>query len=138
VRVRLSHAGPKLRSMHQLVEILVSWASITIAFAVAAWLLPGVQIKGGLTGHLVVAAIFGALTFAFGRILFVMIGLGTFGLGFLLSFVTRVIVLMLLLVVTDKLTKRLHVKDWKTALLAAIIVGVVGAGAEYAIERVLA
>lgn len=123
--------------MGNLVQILISWAALTIAFGAAAWLLPGVRIKGGIGSHVVVAAIFGALMFVFGHALYLMIGLGTLGIGFLLGFLTRLVVGTLLLVVTDKLSKRLTVKDWKTALLAALIVSVVGAGAEYVLAAVI-
>lgn len=123
--------------MHQILSILVSWAALAIAFAVAAWLLPGLQIKGGFRGHAIVAAIFGVLMVVLGDVLFTMIGLGTLGLGFLLAFLTRLVVGTLLLVLTDKLTRRLSVSGWGTAFLAALIVSVVGAGAEHVLSIVL-
>ena len=110
--------------------ILVSWALLAAAVGVASWILPGFKVRG-LAGALVVAAIFGALNWALGWLLFVMIGLGTLGLGFLFAFVTRWIVDAIFLRLTAALSSRLEIKSFGWALAGALIMSLVGTAAEY-------
>ncbi|MDQ3035244.1 MAG: phage holin family protein [Myxococcota bacterium] len=107
-------------------NLLISWIALTLAFWVASLLLPGFKVKGGAINRLVVAAIFGTLSFFLSSALFVAIGIGTLGIGFLLSFLTRLIVSTLLLLVTDKLTSRLSVAGFGTAFIASLVMAIVG------------
>lgn len=116
-------------------NLLVSWVALTLAFWVASLLLPGFKIKGGVASHFVVSAVFGTLSFALGWALYAAIGIGTLGLGFLLSFVTRIVVAALLLLATDKLSDRLKIDRASTAFLAALVMSVIGTGAEAVLHR---
>lgn len=116
-------------------HLLISWVALTLAFWVASLLLPGFKVKGGVLSHLVVAAIFGTLSFFLGWLLYAAIGLGTLGIGFVLSFLTRLVVSTILLLGTDKLTDRLKIDGWKTAFLASLVMAVVGTGAEAVLEH---
>ena len=116
-------------------NLLVSWVALTLAFWVASLLLPGFKIKGGVWSHFVASAVFGTLSFFLGWALYTAIGIGTLGLGFLLSFVTRLVVATILLLATDKLSDRLKIDKISTAFLAALITSVIGTGAEAVLHR---
>ena len=118
-------------------DLIVSWVALTLAFWVSSLILPGFKIKGGVGSHFVVSALFGTLSFFLGRLLFTVIGIGTLGIGFLLSFLTKLVVATILLLATDRLSKRLTIDKFGTAFLAALIVAVVGTGAEAVLDRFL-
>lgn len=116
-------------------NLLISWISLTLAFWAASKLLPGFEVKGGVGSHLLVAALFGTLSFFLGSVLFVAIGVVTLGLGFLLAFLTRLVVMTILLVATGKFSDRLKVKNFTTAFLASLIMAVVGTSTEALLHR---
>lgn len=118
-----------------IISMLVSWVALSVGFWAASALLPGMRIRGGLVNTFMASALFGLLMYFLGTFLFVLIGIGTFGLGFLFSFIARLIVGSILLIATDKLTNRLSIDGFRTAFVAALIVSVVGGGAEYLIEE---
>lgn len=117
--------------------LIISWVALSLSFWVASLLLPGFKIKGGVGSHFVVSAVFGALSFFLGWALYTAIGIGTLGIGFLLSFLTRLVVATILLIATDKLSKRLTIDKASTAFLAALITSVIGTGVEAVLHRVL-
>jgi putative membrane protein len=104
--------------------ILVTWVVTTVAFFVASKLLDGMTIKGGLVSHLFIAALFGVLNAVLGPLLFVALGIGTLGLGFIVAFVTHLVASAIVLKIVDALSTRLKLKDFKTAFLAALIMSV--------------
>lgn len=118
-----------------MVGLLLTWLSLTLGLFVAAKLLDGMEIKGGVGSHLVVSALFGVANAIFGPPLFVAIGIVTFGVGLLLSFVTRLVVSALLLMLVDKVSDRVKIKTFGTAVLAALIVSVVGTLVEAGVGR---
>jgi len=114
--------------------LLISWLVLTVSFVVTSKLVDGFQLKGGLGNQLLVAAIFGVLNVLVGRFLFVLIGIGTFGLGFVFSFVGRLVATALVLKLVDALTDKLKVKSFGTAFVAALVMSVVGAVTDYALS----
>src|SRR5262245_52849561 len=118
-----------------LMSMLVSFAILTVSMFVATKVLDGFQIKGGLVGHVVVAAIFAFFNWLLGFALFSAIAIGTLGLGLVLAFVTRLVVTAILLKITDALTDRLHVRDFKTAFLAALVMAVAGAACDLVVSQ---
>ncbi|MFO0685295.1 MAG: phage holin family protein [Sandaracinus sp.] len=104
--------------------ILVSWLILTFSFVVASKLIDGFQLKGGLGNQLMVAALFAILELVLGHALFVAIGIGTLGLGFLFAFVTRLFVGAILLKFTDALTDKLKVKSLGTAFVASLVMSI--------------
>jgi uncharacterized membrane protein YvlD (DUF360 family) len=107
-------------------SILLSFVVLTVSMFVATKVLDGFQIKGGLVGHVVVAAVFALLNWLLGWALFAAITIGTLGLALLVAFVARLVVTAILLKITDAMTSRLHVRDFKTAFLAALVMAVAG------------
>jgi putative membrane protein len=116
-------------------DLLLSWLVLTLAVLVAAWAIPGVRVSG-LGGAIFVAAIFGILNFFLGWLLFVVIGLGTLGVGFLLAFVTRWVVDAVLLKLTDVFTRKLTVDGFWPAVLAALVMAGVGTLAQWGLGAV--
>jgi putative membrane protein len=74
------------------------------------------------------------LNWALGALVFFALGVGTLGLGFLLAFVTRLVVTALLLKLTDALMDSLRVDSFKTAFLAALIVSATGTLLEWVLR----
>jgi putative membrane protein len=114
--------------------MIVSWLVLSLAVWVAALILPGFRVRG-FTGALVVGALFGLLNWFLGWLLFVLIGLGTLGLGFLLAFITRWIVDAIVLKLTDSLSSRLEIRGFRWALAGALVMSAVGTIAEYFLRQ---
>lgn len=112
-------------------SMLTTWAAFTLALWATSLLLPGFEVRGGLRGSLVVGALFGLLNWLFGTLLFLLIGVFTLGIGFLLSMATHWLVTVILLVVTDAFSERLKIHGLGTAALGALVMSVFGTGAEW-------
>jgi putative membrane protein len=115
-------------------SILSSWAVLTAAVLATAAVLPGFRIRG-VGSAILVAALFGVLNVLLGWLLFVAIGLGTLGLGFLFAFLTRWLVDAILLRIIDAMTTRLWIAGFGTAFLAAMIMSGLGTLLELLIAR---
>ena len=68
-----------------MLSILISWVVLGAAFLLTAELLPGFQLTGGWRGAAVVSAIFGIINWLIGWLLFVVLGIVSLGIGFLLA-----------------------------------------------------
>ncbi len=110
--------------------LLVTWVVTTLSLFVASKLLDGMTLKGGVISHFFVAALFGVLNVVLGQLIYLAIGIGTLGLGFLLAFVSHLLATAFVLKIVDALTTRLKVKDFRTAFLAALIMSVAASVAE--------
>lgn len=110
--------------------LLLSWLVMSVAFWLTAQLLPGFEIKG-FKGALWVAALFGVINWLIGWLLFFLLGIVSLGIGFLLAFITRWIVNAILLKVTDALSSNLNVKDFRTALLGALLLSLFGTAGQW-------
>jgi putative membrane protein len=107
-------------------EVILSWAILTLAVWVTAAILPGFHVKDA-KGALLVAGIFGLLSFVLGKLLFWLFAIATLGLAWLLGFLTKWLINALLLVITDKLTDRLKIDSFGWALLGALLIALVEA-----------
>jgi uncharacterized membrane protein YvlD (DUF360 family) len=105
--------------------VLLHWAILSLAFWLTAKVVPGFRVAG-LWDAVLVAAIFGILDVLFGRVLFLIFGIGTLGIGFLLGIITRWFVYAILLKITGGLTSRLQVQTFGTALVAALVMSLLG------------
>lgn len=67
-------------------RLLASWIILALAFALAAWISPGMWLRGGISGGLWIAAVFGLLNLVLGTILrlltapLMLLTLGLFGI----------------------------------------------------------
>jgi uncharacterized membrane protein YvlD (DUF360 family) len=111
-------------------EILITWAALTLAMWLATNLLPSMEIRGGVVSHALVSAAFGLLLFFTGWAFHFLLGVLSLGLLFVFGFIARVIVGAIVLKITDAFSERLRVDGFGTALLASLVISVVGSGVE--------
>lgn len=103
--------------------LLVRWAVLTLAVWVAAAVVPGVHVHGGLPTYLWVALLFGLVNAILGPVLrllalpFTLLTLGLFSL----------VVNAALVGITAQLSSKLDVDSFGSAFLAALVIAVVGA-----------
>lgn len=106
-------------------SILLSWLTATIGLFIAAKLLDGVRL-GSFVDALWAGALLGVLQALLGTLIFVVLGIGTLGIGFLLWFITRWIASAIVILITAALSKRLEVRGFVPALITAFIVAATG------------
>jgi putative membrane protein len=121
----------------RMLDILISWLVLSAAFWLTAELLPGFEVRGA-RGAVLVAAVFGIVNWLIGWLLFVVLGVLSLGIGFLLAFLTRWIVNAILLKVTDAVTDSLRIKNFKTALVAALLISLFGTLGQSVVRFILA
>jgi uncharacterized membrane protein YvlD (DUF360 family) len=113
-------------------QLLVWWAVLAASIWVVSRLLDGFEVKGA-TGAMVVGGVFGVLNWLLAKLLF---GVGVVALLWLplalpaLSFVLHWLITTLLLWITHKLTDQLEIKSFGVALVAALILTVLGTVAQ--------
>ena len=112
--------------------IILQWLVLSFAFWLTARIVPGFRVAG-MWDAVVVAAIFGIVNFFLGALLYYAIGIATLGIGLLLSLITHWFVNAVLLKITDVLTRRLDVQSFGTALVAALVISVLGKIGIYAV-----
>ncbi|MBN2495730.1 MAG: phage holin family protein [Deltaproteobacteria bacterium] len=111
-------------------HILLSWLMLSVVVWLTAMFLPGIKVKS-FVDAIVVAAIFGVLNWLIGWLLFAVIGIFTLGLGFLLAFITRWVVNALLLHATGKITDRVKIDSFLSALIGALCISALGTLGEW-------
>ena len=104
--------------------LLVSWLSLSFLLWVTGKLVPGFHVNGA-RGALIVGAIFGVLLWALSGPLYAIIGVSTLSLGFIFSFVTKLVVSALLLKLADALSDHLTIDGFAPALIGAVVMSVV-------------
>jgi putative membrane protein len=112
---------------------LLKWLVLAVSFLITAKIVPGVRLSG-FWDAVVVAAIFGVLNFFLGAVLYVVIGIVSLGILFLLSFLLHWIVNAVLLKVTDVFTSRLEIRSFGTAMVAALVMSLIGHGGLYLVN----
>lgn len=117
-------------------RMLLSWLVLSISVWVTAGILPGFRVNG-FGGAIRAAAVFGILNWLLGWLIFVVLGIATLGIGFLLAFITRWFVMALLLKFTDSLSSSLKIKDFSTAIVGALLIAGIGTVAEYGVHALL-
>lgn len=115
------------------VHLLLQWLILSLAFWLTARVVPGFYVRG-LGDAIVVAAVFGIVNFFLGTVLYYVLGIATLGIGFLLSLITHWIVNAILLKITDGITRRLEVKSFGTALIAALVMSLLGKAGVYLMD----
>ena len=117
---------------------LISFAVLIVSLYVASTFLDGMQVKGGVVTYVIVAIVFGLLNFFLSEFFFVLIGIGTLGLGFLFSFIARLIATSIVLRLASAVAmNRLVVRDWTTAFLAALLMSLTTGVCEMILARTL-
>lgn len=117
-------------------DVLFSWLVLSFAIWVTAAILPGFHIKGFGTAILV-AAVLGVLNFFLGWLFFAVFTIATLGLAYLFAFLTRWVITAILLMLTAGLTKNFKVDGFGSAFLGALIMALVGTGAQWVIHTLV-
>jgi putative membrane protein len=112
------------------VHLLLQWLVLSLAFWLTARVVPGFNVRS-LGDAIVVAAVFGIVNFLLGWFLYAVFGIATLGIGFFFSLITHWIVNAVLLKITNGLTSRLEVRSFGTALIAALVISVLGKAGLY-------
>ena len=113
--------------------LIVVWASLVVAFAITAALVPSVDIDGGVLTLLGVSAVFGLVNAVIGpllRLLSLPLMLITFGLFAL-------VINAALLGITAGLLDTLDVGGFFSTVLAAFLISVISAAVSWVAMRVL-
>ena len=114
-----------------MVRLAVQWILLAGAFAVLAWIFPGVDVHGGIWGLLVVAAIFGLVNLLVGPLLRLLsLPLTVLTLG-LFSLVVNGILLAL----TAGLTDYLDVGGFLETVVAAVVLGLLNAVVIFVVQE---
>ncbi|HYJ08686.1 MAG TPA: phage holin family protein [Polyangiaceae bacterium] len=106
-------------------SILLSWLTASIGLWFAAKILDDVRLTS-FVDAIWAGALLGVLQALLGTLIFVLLGIGTLGIGFLLWFVTRWIASAIVILITAALSSRLEVRGFLPALITAFIVAVTG------------
>jgi putative membrane protein len=104
-------------------RLLIRWAVIAAAVAVASAVVSGVTIHGGIGGVLVVSAVFGLINAILGPVAKLL----SFPLIVLTLGLFIFVVNALMLGITAELTSRLEIHDFGAAMLAALVISGVSA-----------
>lgn len=115
--------------------MILSWLILSLAVWITAMVLPGFRVKS-FTSAIIVAAIFGILNFLLGWLFFTVFTIATLGIALLLAFITRWIINAILLKITDALTDHLTIDGFRNALLAALIMSLIGTIGEWLVRTV--
>jgi putative membrane protein len=110
-------------------DLLIAWFILALGVFVAAKVVSGVEVPD-FWDAVVVAAVFGTLNFLLGWLFFIVIGIATLGIGFLLFFITRWVVNAIMLMLTASFTPRLRIRGFGSAMIAALVISVVGFAAD--------
>ena len=113
---------------------LLHWLVLGFSVWLTASILPGFHVNG-LSGALTVAALFGILNWLLGWFIFAVLGIATLGIGFLLAFITRWIVMAILLSLVDSLSSSFHMDGFGTAILGALLMSGIATLTEQGIRK---
>jgi putative membrane protein len=107
--------------MSFLLRVLLAWVVVALAFLVTTRIVPGIQVHGDITAYLIVAAVFGLVNGILGpvlRLLTLPISILTLGLFML-------VLNAALLALAAWLVPQLTIDDFWSALVGAILIGLV-------------
>lgn len=105
--------------------ILIGWATATLGLWIASKALGGVTLAS-FADAVWAGALFGVLHWMLSGPLFVLLGIGSLGLGFLFAFITRWVTTALLVLLAASISKRLQVRSFLDALVTAFIIAATG------------
>ena len=108
-----------------LANILLGWVSASLGLWLAAKMLRGVRLAS-FVDALWAGALVGILLWALTGPIFVLLGIGTLGIGFLFWFLTRWIAAALVILLASKLSRRLEVRGFFNALITSFIIAAIG------------
>ena len=112
-------------------HLLLTWLVLSISVWLTAAILPGFKVNG-FWGAVKAAAVFGTLNWLLGWFFFVVLSIVTLGIAYLLAFITRWIVMAIILKLSDKLSSSIKIDGFGTALIGALLMTFLGSLVERA------
>ena len=112
-------------------RFLWSWLAVAIAIGLTAWLLPGMDVKGGFFALVLIAAVFGLVNTVIGRIL----KLFTLPLTIMTLGLFSLVINALMLLLTAWWLDRLDIDGFVTALLATLLISLFSTIAQMIVMR---
>lgn len=110
--------------------IVLSWLTLSLGLWVADKVLEDFHIEGGIGSYLLIGAVVGVLHFLLGWLLFGVLAIATLGIGYLLGFITRLVVTAIILKLADALSSRFTIRGFLPAILASALMAVVSFGVD--------
>jgi len=101
-------------------HLLLTWLILAIAVFLTAAILPGFKVNG-FWGAIKAAAVFGTLNWLLGWLFFVVLSIVTLGIAYLLAFITRWIIMAIILKLSDKVSSSIEIDGFGTALIGALL-----------------
>lgn len=101
--------------------LLITWITLALGLFVADKLIPDFELKGDWKSFVLIAAVLGVLHWLIGWLIYVILGLATLGLGFLFSFLTKLVVTAIVLKIVDALSRRVTIRGFLPAFLGALV-----------------
>lgn len=117
-----------------MLDLLISWLILSVAFWITAAILPGVRIRS-FGGAVFVAAIFGIINALLGWLFFGVLTIATLGLAYLLSFLTRWLINAVFLSMTSALTKHLQIASFGWSLIASLCISIISSLIDWALRN---
>jgi putative membrane protein len=115
--------------------IVLTWLFSALGFMAAASILGrSFRLRPGFGNALLVSALFGLLNVLVGWLVFVAIGVGTLGLGFFVSGLTRWVASAVVLKLVDVLSDRLEIRGFGPALIGALVISLAGSVGEWLVR----
>lgn len=112
-------------------SFLLTWLVLAIAVWLTAAILPGFKVNG-FWGAIKASAVFGTLNWLLGWFFFAVLSIVTLGIAYLLAFITRWIVMAIILKLSDKLSSSIKIDGFGTALIGALMMTFLGSLVERA------
>ena len=120
-----------------IMQLLVSWFVLSLAFWLTARLLPGFHVKS-FGSAVFVSAVFGIINTLLGWLFFGLLTIATLGLAYLLSFVTRWFINAIFLSLTAKLTSGLKIDGFRWSLAGSLAISLIAAVIDWALRSAFA
>jgi putative membrane protein len=114
--------------------LLVSWLSVALGLWLSQKVVPNFRLEGDWKSYVLIAALLGVLQFLLGWLIYVLLGIATLGLGFLFGFLTRLAASAVVLLIADKLSRRLSIGGFLPAFLAAVVLALTGSAADFVLR----
>lgn len=102
-------------------QLLITWFISAVAVWLTAQILPGFTVTGA-KGALIASAVIGLLNALLGWLLWLVLGVGTLGIAWLLGFITQFVVMAIVIMFADKMIASLKVNGFGSAFIGSIII----------------
>ena len=103
--------------------LLISWGLLTIAFFLTTKIVPGVQVKGGVTAYLLAALVFGLVNAILGPLL----RIAALPLRILTLGLFALVINAVLLLIASKVFSGLSVDNFLSAVLGGLVLSIISA-----------